>query len=477
MTEILQSIPSVPLTELRESKTNTRKIFDIAAMDDLTASIKEKGIITPLLVRPVNSHYEIVAGARRFRAAKVLGLKDVPAIIRELSDEDAWAIAVIDNLQREGVDAFDECEGYRDLMKRSGLTIESVAARVGKSQAYIAKRVKLNDLIPEARKAYAKGAIQLEHALLICRLSVDQQVKALEMCEDKYGDGMIPASDLAQQIRDEFMLELQGAAFPKDDATLLPKAGSCLSCPKRSGFDQELFADLAKKDTCMDPPCFHKKLAAFLSSQKRKIAGESGGVKPIEISGEDFYSGRHLPARNKWTEASKGEKGAVPAVIVEGKGIGRTLMVKVKVEKSTGPELTPEKASERERKEKIEREIRERVDTAVREATAKVVPEKLTAIEDLQLLQEAIGTYVGPDTLKLLGLTGKYSRRNPKAAHIVRLILWDAYDQAYGNEKTAARWGVDVKGIEKRILAEAKPPKADPVKKSGKKANPKGKKK
>lgn len=269
---------NLPLTELVESPTNSRKVFDEGQLDELAASIRTHGVLSPLVVRRVNGHFEIVAGARRKRAAERAGLAEVPVHIRTLTDEEAQELQIIENVQRAGVHPFEEAQGYRALLEREGseYSVQKIAARVGKTAAYVAKRLKLLDLVRPAADAFTAGRIGLEHALIIAKLTPDMQERALDHCFDGYGAGddsnrsLVPVSRLQEWITRNIYLSLKSVPFSKDDETLVPEVGSCTNCPKRTGTNNLLF-DGASEDACVDAACFNRKLDAHVAARLAKM--------------------------------------------------------------------------------------------------------------------------------------------------------------------------------------------------------------
>jgi ParB/RepB/Spo0J family partition protein len=176
------NVQEIPVEEIQESPQNPRRSFDEAALADLTASVTTKGVLVPLLVRPVDGHYELVAGARRFRAAQRAGLSTVPAIVRFVNDEAALEEAIIENLQREDVPPLDEARGFRGLMDfATGThTAASIAARIGKSERYVWDRLRLLELIPDAQRLVTDGRLPLAHAELLSKLTPVDQARALD---------------------------------------------------------------------------------------------------------------------------------------------------------------------------------------------------------------------------------------------------------------------------------------------------------
>lgn len=174
----------VPLSELRECPLNPRKHFDQARLDELARSMAPPvGVLEPLLVRPAKGKtpYEIVAGARRFRAAQIAGLAAVPVLVRSLTDAQVLELMVIENNQRDDVHPLEEADGYAQLMALDrAYTVEAIAARTGKSASYIYRRLKLRDLIPAARQAFEADELTAAHAERLARLTPDQQTDALK---------------------------------------------------------------------------------------------------------------------------------------------------------------------------------------------------------------------------------------------------------------------------------------------------------
>ena len=159
----------VPLAEIVANPRQPRRRFDAAAMDELIASVRERGVLQPILVRPVGTDdgrrkYEIVAGERRWRAAATAQLHDMPVVIRDLDDAAAFEIALVENIQRADLNPIEEAEGFRRLMDDHGHTQEGLAAIVGKSRSHVANLLRLLDLSPEVRDLVANGDLSLGHA-------------------------------------------------------------------------------------------------------------------------------------------------------------------------------------------------------------------------------------------------------------------------------------------------------------------------
>lgn len=156
----------LPLHLLDPSPTNPRKSFPEASLQELADSIRQAGVISPLLVRPsfASGRYEIVAGERRWRAALIVQVDSVPVIVRELQDHEVVELQCIENLQREDVSPLEEAGGYRLLIQQFGHTAEAIAAKIGKSRSHVFGRLKLMDLCPEVLELLADEQYQ-EHPL------------------------------------------------------------------------------------------------------------------------------------------------------------------------------------------------------------------------------------------------------------------------------------------------------------------------
>jgi ParB family chromosome partitioning protein len=261
---------SVPITALAESATNPRKRFDEKSLEELAASFKTQGILAPLLVRELEeSKYEVVAGARRLRAAKLAELEKLPVRVVKLTDAEAIEAQCVENLQREDIHPLEEALGFKSLLElgEPAYTIATIASRAGKSEAYVYGRIRLADLIPPVAEAFLKDQITVGHALLIAKLPASQQQEAFSAAfrglwtSEGNSQVLIPVRELSAWIESNILLQLASAPFDKLDETLVSEAGSCANCPKRTGFNQLLFPDV-RKDSCTSPDCFRAKIDA-----------------------------------------------------------------------------------------------------------------------------------------------------------------------------------------------------------------------
>lgn len=155
----------LPLSEIIPNKEQPRKTFDEGALQELADSITQHGVLQPLLVRPLpEGGYQLVAGERRWRASRLAGLKEVPVVVKDLSDIETMEIAIIENLQREDLNPIEEAEGLQALIDRCGFTQDEVATSVGKSRPAIANSLRLLKLPPEVRDMTREGVISAGHA-------------------------------------------------------------------------------------------------------------------------------------------------------------------------------------------------------------------------------------------------------------------------------------------------------------------------
>lgn len=278
------------IAEIEASPTNPRQRFPAEAHAELVASVKAHGILQPLLLRPWPEHhpaafpdttrYEIVAGERRWRAAKDAGLADVLAVVRDLTDVQVLEMQIVENLHREDVHPLEEAEGYQRLMNDAGYDADTLSETVGKSRAYIYARLKLLDLCPEAREAFYENTLDASTALLVARIpgKVLQKRAVKELTQ---GYSAPPSYRVAKDlVRRNYMLRLKEAPFKPSDTSLAPAAGSCTDCPKRTGNNPDLFSDVDDADVCTDPGCFEDKCEANYRRLKEKATKR--GAKILE---------------------------------------------------------------------------------------------------------------------------------------------------------------------------------------------------
>ena len=327
----------IAIDQIHESATNPRRTFDEAKLYELAESIRGNGLIQPITVRPNNTGFEIVAGARRFRAAQLAELFSLPARIVDIDDAQALEWQLVENSQRVDVHPYEEAQGFQRLLEMPGYDVATLVEKSGKSAAHVYARLSLLQLIPSVAEAFGKELITASHANLLARLPQEAQANAYEQCwrkdwQDKEPH-LLPAKHLSAWIQTNLYLSLPDAPFSKEDTTLNPPAGACVTCPRRSGFNTSLFADV-QGDQCLDAPCFHTKVEAHID---REIAAhpelvqiENGYRSPKEQRPGAVQRGhfREIESiHNQDAEPVPACEAARPALIVYGKRVGATLTV------------------------------------------------------------------------------------------------------------------------------------------------------
>lgn len=163
-------VKQIPLVQIGANPDQPRKTFSDAELAELAASIREKGVLQPILLRAVSSRpymYEIVAGERRYRASKLAGLAEIPALVKTLSPENAMEIALIENVQRENLNAIEESDAYKNIMEKCGYELADVARLIGKSESYIRNIMRLDTLPTDVKEMVKRGDISASHARAI----------------------------------------------------------------------------------------------------------------------------------------------------------------------------------------------------------------------------------------------------------------------------------------------------------------------
>ena len=194
------SITQLPLTKIERNPNQPRKKFDQQALEELAESIRLHGVITPITVRhgEKDGYYQIIAGERRWRAARLAGLKEIPAMVLEASEGEVMELALIENLQRQDLNPIEEAEGYDRLMQQFGLTQEEIANRVVKSRSAVANALRLLGLPDEVRTMVADGKLSGGHARAV--LAVSDEDKRVEAARQMVGMSVRQAEALAKRL-------------------------------------------------------------------------------------------------------------------------------------------------------------------------------------------------------------------------------------------------------------------------------------
>ncbi|MHB8617831.1 MAG: ParB/RepB/Spo0J family partition protein [Candidatus Acidiferrales bacterium] len=394
------SVREIPLSKISESKTNPRRQFDETKLVELADNIRQYGVLQAILVRPIGEadSFEVVAGTRRYRASKLAGCETIPAAVRELTDTQCLELQLIENLQRSDVHELDEAQGYAALMQLQpeNYTVETIATKVGRSEAYVYARLRLLHLIPEARQAFYEAKLTVAHAFEMARLQPNDQQRALQECfpqhrsaaailKDRKAEA-VTVRELRQWIEREIHLDLTNAPFDPQDETLLLSAGSCARCPKRTGSNPLLFPEVRQKSICTDRECYRAKVEVLVQIRVKPL--EEKGEKPLRVSQAPSWQAnghaRDVLVEGQFLRAkSKSEcPHTKPAVLIDGKGAG-TIFHICRDEKCpvhsriTRYEPTPQERAQRAKErlaERVEKQSRFRILDAVRKELPDALP-------------------------------------------------------------------------------------------------------
>lgn len=498
----------IPLRTLRPASYNPRRNFDAKGLEELAATIRTHGVMEPLVVRPLGDGYEVVAGERRRRAAKLAGLEIVPVCIKRLTDAQAREWQMIENLQREDVHPLEEAQGYQALLDlpedptRPKYDVAGIAQKIGKSASYVYQRLKLCELVPPAQKAFLADQLSAAHAVLMARLQAKDQAAALEMAAGPHG-APLSVRELARWIQEQIHRNLAAAPWKKDDASLVPQAGACTTCPKRTGSNPDLYPDVRHKDTCTDPACYQAKQQAFLERKKSELQAE--GAKVLQVSSHYQPEAKGLLGAGRYEEV-RGARcpHAQPALMTDGAEAGKLIEVCTnptcpKHRGRYGP--SPERRESQKRAQQKGREINA-VRAVLLDRVLAKAPERLARAE-WELLAQALFEHLDHEEEKrVAGVHGWKLRAHqwsfepvarraiPEmsdgelARFLVELALVrDAEWRPYGRGSSdsgekllaaARRYKVDVAQAERETRAALRRPKGRTVQSSAK-AKPKGK--
>lgn len=393
MTEQPRYRTHIGLSEISPSPTNPRKHFNEAELAELAASIKEHGLVTPILLRLADggpAMYELISGERRWRAAKLAGLTTIPAVIRDdLSPAAVVEIQLIENLQRQDLHPLEEAEGYGRMMREHGYTADTLAEKIGKSRSYIFGRMKLLDLDEDGRRLFYAGLLNPSTALLIARIpSHKLQARAIEDITEKDWNGDVKSvRAAARHIQSRYMLALDKAPFPTEDGELIATAGPCGACPKRTGNNPDLFDDIDSANVCTDPDCHAAKKMAAAERRAREagpnvkvVTGDEAG-KMLSIYGHETKTHAPLdatcyedPKNRTYREIIGDDEGAI--ILVENQHKGELVPVvakKVVTEKLKAQGVVTRAMATRDDNKKIKAQVA--TENAFREALFKKVRE------------------------------------------------------------------------------------------------------
>lgn len=309
----MTTLREIPLANIKPNSKNPRRHMDPRKLDELAASIRQKGVIEPIIVRKVqlnvhdkgrkaaglaseHAEFEIVAGERRYKASLKAGLVTIPAIVRELTDDEAYDFMLIENLQRDDLTDREEAESFKAYVKVHGDGAEiSLAEKTGISPAYIRARVRVLELPAKVLKAWDEGKLVFGHLQQLLRVAGDP--KALKEMSDRltgsnrWGDGISTVGQVRRWIND-LAPALSGAFFPMKEA--------CAGCGSSSIVQKDLFDVDADKARCLNPACFKKRQNDYLAGHWMETAlakahGTNGFRFEDRRGGYNYHNFRYGP--------------------------------------------------------------------------------------------------------------------------------------------------------------------------------------
>lgn len=186
--ESKKDVTEIDIDEIRSNPYQPRKTFDTNTLNELAKSIEEYGVVQPIIVKKSIKGYELVAGERRTKAAKIAGLKKIPAIIKDFDDEAMMEIALIENIQREDLNPIDEASSINNIIKLRGYTQEEFATKFGKSRTYVTNMIGLLKLPEDVKKMVEKNSLSMSHARVLSKM--DDEEKVIELAKRVITDGM-----------------------------------------------------------------------------------------------------------------------------------------------------------------------------------------------------------------------------------------------------------------------------------------------
>ena len=280
----MSEFKELKLSDIFPSRTNPRSEFEENSIRELSESIKQHGVLQPIIVREQvdrDNKYDLVCGERRYRASILAELETIPALIRELTDNEVLEIQVLENLQREDVSPMDEAKAFKTLLGKEDL--EWLSSKINKSKKYVLNRIKLLELAEEIQEDLTSGKLPLGHAVVLVRLPKEEQLKLYGYAVN--GESL---STFKSRVSRNY-LGFDKAVFDINDETLLPKVGSCQNCAKRTINNQLLFEDVTSEDRCTDEICFNAKIENHFSKLRKQAYEKFDNIKQARTSYDGIY--------------------------------------------------------------------------------------------------------------------------------------------------------------------------------------------
>lgn len=481
----------VPLALLHPSPTNPRKTFDPVKLDELAASIRGKDILEPLLCRPhpkKAEEFEIVAGERRYRAAKLAEIETAPCIIKPLSDIEVLEIQTIENLQRDDVHPLEEADGYAALMKKGKYSEEQIAERIGKTVAYVRDRLQLVQLAEPLRPVFMDGEIGVGHAVILARLDEEDQLRVagwnpkLERLSDH--SGLFHATQGHAAHMQAEIVGVEGQRSRK--AVSIRELQTYVDDHVRFRPEQAELADLFPETFQAVAHAEEEELKVIYITRDHQLKPETREKGRRVYSVRSWKRADGQPEPNTWggsPKASKTCQHSVLGVVVTGPGRGQSFLVCIEKKKCKthwgeeqraakkraegGARDTSYEEEQRKREERWEREKAERARwEAARGQIMAAVTEKLADVDAMKILAPYLlnerGDLKPPFTIET-------------ADDLVRALAWQdlrgRVGHAYTMEATAKLLKKLLGLNAKKIVDEVSPrPRAPRKKKAAKKA-------
>lgn len=229
-------IIEIPIDQIYPSRYQPRIHFDENAMEELTESIRNNGLVQPIAVREIDGHYEIIAGERRSRACRAAGLTKIPCYILSPDENQAAEMALVENIQREDLTAIEEAKAYVQIMRQAGLTQEQVAKKVGKSQSAIANKIRLLNLSEDVQQAVLDKKLSERHARALLQLPMEQQALAYHYVEDR-GMNVRQTEAYVERLSQDKKKKAKTKGYTKNTQIGINSVNQCVRMIKKMGID------------------------------------------------------------------------------------------------------------------------------------------------------------------------------------------------------------------------------------------------
>lgn len=419
---------NISISKCVASKTNTRGKVIKGSIEDLAKSIREKGVLVPILVRMMaKDYYEVIAGHRRLEAALEAGLSEIPARIVEMTDQEALEAQIVENLQREDIHPLEEGMAYRSLTESSGTSVANIAAKVGKSETYVRQRLALTNLSDRAAKLFRSNKLSAASAVLLARVESEKMQDQIITEAGEYR--MNEPEILRKIIRNHVYLSLNKKPWA-NDAKLSELVGDKVG-------HVSLFGD---ENAGLDPVAYATQMAAFIELKMReakekgeelvKICTMYGKPEMRGVLGHDSY--RILHSKEDIKEAKTKMKG----IVAEGENLGRIFWITTDKERIDGSDLYRPSAKEKAaRKAKLAKQKRRKASeaSAFQKALSKVdgqlAEKQLDALLDFAFYR--CGYSYQQPAANLLGLEPVRTEKEGYDGKMKKSIDWEATLRAY----------------------------------------------